>query len=285
MTSANNLKQITQNILDTSYKLYSDTSLISSSLFKAATALGAELPEVPQISFIVTQKEVQKNAPKETGNAIETIPEVKKAPFFRLPKKDHEKAPEKHLVGSQNTVNLEQESKLRLAEQHEQKINKIAKELPKELSYKPVNLQSEERGLVAPTSKQSETKISLEEKEAKLNSLQRQGPVKVENKEKIETKFEGTSLERQYSSQSKPGLNTTNLGTTNGSNEEINEIVNNPLNRLLSIVKERHSITSTQAAQSLNVSKELIEKWARILNQSSLVRIRYQLMGDMILEA
>ena len=109
--------------------------------------------------------------------------------------------------------------------------------------------------------------------------------MKVENKEKIETKFEGTSLERQYSSQSKPGLNTTNLGTTNGSNEEINEIVNNPLNRLLSIVKERHSITSTQAAQSLNVSKELIEKWARILNQSSLVRIRYQLMGDMILEA
>ena len=60
MTSANNLKQITQNILDTSYKLYSDTSLISSSLFKAATALGAELPEVPQISFIVTQKEAQK---------------------------------------------------------------------------------------------------------------------------------------------------------------------------------------------------------------------------------
>lgn len=61
-------------------------------------------------------------------------------------------------------------------------------------------------------------------------------------------------------------------------------MTNNPINQLLQLIKEKHSVTTSQAAQALNVSKELIDTWAKILSQSSLIRIKYQLMGDTILE-
>ncbi len=59
----------------------------------------------------------------------------------------------------------------------------------------------------------------------------------------------------------------------------------NPVSALLSLVKIKGSITISDAAAQLNVNRTLVEKWAKILNQSSLLRIKYQMVGDIIMEA
>ena len=59
----------------------------------------------------------------------------------------------------------------------------------------------------------------------------------------------------------------------------------NPISKLLDIVKTRHTLTVSEAANELHVDKALIETWAKILNRNSLLKLKYQLIGDMILEA
>ncbi len=60
---------------------------------------------------------------------------------------------------------------------------------------------------------------------------------------------------------------------------------NNPVSKLLGVVKTKRSVTISEAAKELGVNKDLIETWAKILNQNNLLKIRYQLVGDMILES
>ena len=81
------IKQVAQNILDTSYKLYSDVSLMNSSLFRAASALGIELPEIPQISLAATNEKMAATALKQASSAMEKLSEGKKVPLFGISKK------------------------------------------------------------------------------------------------------------------------------------------------------------------------------------------------------
>ncbi len=59
----------------------------------------------------------------------------------------------------------------------------------------------------------------------------------------------------------------------------------NPVSSLLSLVKSRKSITISEAASELKVPREYIEKWAKILQQNMLIRMKYELVGDAKLEA
>ncbi len=60
---------------------------------------------------------------------------------------------------------------------------------------------------------------------------------------------------------------------------------NNPVSNLLNMVKTKHSITIEEAAEALHVDRSLVETWAKLLNSNALLKIKYQLMGDTILEA
>ena len=286
------IKQVAQNILDTSYKLYSDVSLINSSLFRAASTLGVELPEIPQISLAATKEKITSETLKQASSAMEKLSEGKKVPLFGVSKKrgTQESEEEKQAI-LQPVIDIKEKDKNKV--ENEQKINKMANELVKGPNYKPGNIEVEEKPMVAQPAKKQETKISLQERETELNKLQVGKPTNIKVEEKTETEnispFEAVSLEKQANPQSelqKKIFETTNFGKLNGGKtEEVDEILNNPLSRLLTLVKEKHSVTSSQAAQALNVSKELVDKWAKILSQNSLIRIRYQLMGDTIFEA
>ncbi len=72
----------------------------------------------------------------------------------------------------------------------------------------------------------------------------------------------------------------------NGQKDKEQEISkNNPISKLLSLVKEKRSIKLGDAARELNVPREVAEIWAKILKESSLINIKYQFVGDIILEA
>jgi hypothetical protein len=58
-----------------------------------------------------------------------------------------------------------------------------------------------------------------------------------------------------------------------------------PVSALLNLVRAKGSISIGDAAEALHVDRTLVEKWAKILSQSSLLKIKYQLVGDMVMEA
>ncbi len=289
MDNGNNLKQVAQNILDASYKVYSDVSLINSSLFRAASSLGVELPEVPQINLAETKEKTAQSTLTHKVNQTENLSPGKRIPLFGIDKKlkQQQESTEKEVVVVHPVLKETQKTET----VREQKINKIAHELPSGQNYKPGEL-AEEKITVAQSGAKTETKVSMEEKEAKLNQIQSAMPSKInivnKENENVIQPLEAVSPKGELSSQSelqKKIFETTNFGKNVGKGiEDSNEILNNPLNKLLLLVKEKHSITTSQAAQSLNVSKDLIERWAKILSQNSLIRVKYQLMGDMILE-
>lgn len=295
MDNGNNLKHIAQNILDTSYKIYSDVSLINSSLFRAASSLGVELPEIPQISLAAGREPNTETALRQASSAMEKLSTGRKTPLFGISRKTvKEREKEEEEPTGMTAVKLSYKSGKMVAEQHEQKVNKMVSEVPAGQAPIQANLEEESRSMVASTSKPQETKVTLEEKEAKLNKLQTAMPSKVNVSNKEETQqispLESISPKDGLTPQSelqKKIFETTNFGKIAGvpKKEEPSEITNNPLNGLLILIKNKHSLTVTQAAQALNVNRELIEKWAKILSQNSLIRIRYQLMGDTILEA
>ena len=295
MDNESSLRQVAQNILDTSYKVYSDVSLINSSLFRAASSLGVELPEVPQISLAETREKANTGLVTNKVNQADKLSSGKRLSLFGIDKrvKQSKERTEKEAISQpvlKETQKLEtlHEGK---TNPHEGKTNKIAHELPSGPNYKPGNL-TEEKILVAQPVSKTETKVSMEEKETKLNQIQLAMPSKVNtvnNDNNLIRPTEAISTASEMSSQSEMQrkiFETTNFGRIPGKGIEgqVDEILNNPLNKLLLLVKEKHSVTTSQAAQSLNVTKDLIERWARILSQNSLIRVKYQLMGDMILE-
>ncbi len=335
----NKLKQAAQEILDTSYKLYSDVSLINSSLFKAASTLGVELPEIPQINLAMLSKkednslksklfrnnklfggnkvsEEEKKADnslnasnlsqaslsmlsKEDKNSSKDktkdnkISDMKKLFFNGLPKiKINNEEKENSAISKVSPLKKENISKEDITVK-EQRLNNIASQASKAKLSSEGSL-SNKMQVLSTSSKQQEKKVSMDEKEAKLNTIQEQMPSKVQKiQEKVESPevspFEEISFEKQFSPQSdlqKKMFETVNPNLeADQAAEEGDEIINNPINLLLKLVKEKRAVTLPQAAQTLNVSKDLIDTWAKILSQSSLIRIRYQLMGDTILEA
>ena len=59
----------------------------------------------------------------------------------------------------------------------------------------------------------------------------------------------------------------------------------NPVSTLLNLVKSRKDITISEAASEMKVPREYVEKWAKILQQNMLMKIKYEIVGDAKLEA
>jgi hypothetical protein len=66
---------------------------------------------------------------------------------------------------------------------------------------------------------------------------------------------------------------------------ELNVAQENPIDKMLSLVREHKSITLSEAAGILNVSRDQAEVWAKILNGEGLINLSYKFMGDALLEA
>ena len=87
MDNESSLRQVAQNILDTSYKVYSDVSLINSSLFRAASSLGVELPEVPQISLAETREKANAGLVTNKVNQADKLSPGKRLSLFGIDKR------------------------------------------------------------------------------------------------------------------------------------------------------------------------------------------------------
>ena len=66
---------------------------------------------------------------------------------------------------------------------------------------------------------------------------------------------------------------------------ELNVAQENPIDKMLSLVREHKSITLSETAGILNVSRDQAEAWAKILNGEGLINLSYKFMGDAVLEA
>jgi len=62
------------------------------------------------------------------------------------------------------------------------------------------------------------------------------------------------------------------------------EIVVTDVDKLLSIIKSHGEISSEETARMLNLKKETIEDWAKILAEKGLIEVEYPVVGSMILK-
>ncbi|MCL5009402.1 MAG: hypothetical protein M1433_00230 [Candidatus Parvarchaeota archaeon] len=101
-------------------------------------------------------------------------------------------------------------------------------------------------------------------------------PSSQEDTDKIVRRMEGYSFTQPENLENKESAN---------SEKETVMASNNPVSNLLNLVKTKHSITIGEAAATMNVNRTLVETWAKLLNSNALLKIKYQLVGDTILEA
>lgn len=59
----------------------------------------------------------------------------------------------------------------------------------------------------------------------------------------------------------------------------------NPIEALMALVKERQSISISEAAKTLNFDASLIETWAKLLNDNNKIKLEYKIIGNPILKA
>jgi hydroxymethylpyrimidine pyrophosphatase-like HAD family hydrolase len=61
-----------------------------------------------------------------------------------------------------------------------------------------------------------------------------------------------------------------------------NEIIKTNIDRFLSLVYEKGTITTNEISLNLNIPKETIEKWAEILDEEGQINLEYSKLGGMI---
>jgi response regulator of citrate/malate metabolism len=68
------------------------------------------------------------------------------------------------------------------------------------------------------------------------------------------------------------------------SKEKIKEKIETSIDNMLKLLEQKESISIEELAKELKVSEELIEEWAKILEEHQLVTIEYSLVGKPMLK-
>lgn len=249
-----NVVALYQEILDASYNVYGDVNRISSSMERVGSILGMQKSERVSIASAAMPQELPSPIPVEVKK-----PE---APILPPVKKEIKATPRPHGIGRQIEFPVEI-----------QNVPQVIGERPKPtVTRSPLSLKSIQKTAI-PTEELKENLPAVMTKETKPDLTATEARVK----EMAKTTFVSPALQKVE----KPMIEIP-VGSVVGATSTS---LSNPVSDLLNLVRTRGQLTVSDAADSLHVDKDLIEKWARILNQSSLLKLKYQLVGDIVLEA
>ena len=247
---ADNTVVLYKQILDASYNIYVDINNINSAMSRANSIMG--LPTGEALTLLPRAG----SATKQNGSFVPGNPVVQGTPT-------KEDGAAKSTIGY-HPIGRERDIKIEMQPLAAGLKAKKASEPVLPTSMHPVGeqkLPEVEMQKIAPMiqRRNTETLAQKEEEVSQMAKISLSGP-------KISTQMMSTNMESIQS-----------LG--------LSRSAANPVSALLSLVKTKGSITISDAAAQLNVNRTLVEKWAKILNQSSLLRIKYQMVGDTIMEA
>ena len=251
-----------KQILDASYDIYGDINGINTALFKAATTLGLKSVPIPTLAV-----QLQKQPP---------IEETMKIPLPTPAKSIPENVPSSAASGKNAGGNEKVESipistaieaPIEMQTQHvlEQKAQ------PKPLAPPP-----------KPLGKTPAAEIDITRLAPKFSAI----PQEKQTIARQEAEIKRLEQDKLSTETAMP-LNLTEIQPVQISQAEVSDggVSDNPVSNLLKLVKSKGSITISDAARLLGVRRDLVEQWSRILNKNSLLRLKYQLVGDTVMEA
>ncbi len=241
-----------KQILDASYNIYVDVNGINAAMARASSIMGLQQKPAPTLPSKTEEivKQTEPSAPARP--AVQSEPKKEETPAKRTQ--------EYHPIGRERDIQIEMQPgaaglKEKKAEGPKLSIN--AK------PFKPQKLPEVEMQKVELPRVVSPAKTETEEQKAariaEMEKIVIAGP-------KIQTPVTSINME-----------NVPQISIVR-SNENL-------VSSLLNLVKSKGSITISDAASQLHASRALVERWAKILSQSSLLRIKYQMIGDTVMEA
>lgn len=271
---ANETIALYKQILSTSYNVYGDLNNINYAISRANSVLGAPRVEIPTLGpapelrpsetpdlppeAALTQKPMQMKPP--TPTVINTGTQVAQTPNKAAEPK---KSVDLDVVGKEIYVPVGMQNRSASMQ------NTTPKPTPSPLSFKP--LQKAEVPVidykqlrVAEPTKQKET---LEQKQIKVATAE---AIAIDTP-KVAINMANSAMQPRTAPRPLEPVSVN--------------AITNPISDLLKLVKSKGSVTLSEAADNLHVSKDLVEKWSRILSQSSLIKIKYQMVGDITMEA
>ncbi len=241
-----------QKVLVASYDMYGDLNGINSAMVKIGAMLGTKRLETPSLGFAPSVK-----APQATGEPMRTVG----TGATQSIKPEEKASPERsHEIGKGVNPVIEMQTYVKPA------VDKPKLQAAPNVSeLKKVNLPvGEHKDLGYAVPPEAVKKESLAHMESRVSSMKAVA-VSTPLTQNIET----------------PMVEAPVVQST----EWANAGISNPLSDLLNLTKSRGSLTVSEAADTLHFDRSLIERWARILSDNSLLKLKYQLIGDMILEA
>ena len=259
-------KEIARTILDDSYSILSDLSKISKAVANSASSIGIVLPRIPSIEF-GEEEGAKEAAPAETGGVTQR----------------------KGILGGMMGRRTETANKA-----PKPKMTPLAKKviipvIPKTGTTLAAGEQKTGGGAVKPAhpalmpfGTAAGTKVKAEAPQT--------GAITVEGKTEGAAVKPHEMLQPATSTKTTPAMVATKPHLEEKSEVEkapgaIPTPTDNPISKLLTLVKARDSITLADASKEMNAPRELVEQWAKILSQNLLIKLKYQLVGDVILEA
>jgi hypothetical protein len=251
---------IYKQVLDASYDVYGDINRINAAILRATMALGLKSIPIPTLAG-----QSQKQPPAEETTKV-SLPTSPKLVYENVPIASSEKNKGKNEKVEHVPISAAIEVPIEMQARHSLEQQSKPKTITPTL--KPIGkTPAAEIDVAVPTSKFSANPTE------KQTSAQQEVEIKKLEQDKLSTETVMPS-------------NISEIQAVQIAPAEIsdNNLSDNPISNLLKLVKSKGSLTISDAAAILGVKRSLVEQWAKILNKNSLIRLKYQLVGDTIIE-
>ena len=268
------IKDAVQSVLNVSYNLYNDNSEIYSAISRLSSLIMSTVEPGEQIK----EKVIGKTAAGPLTSILGGTPH----PASKNPEAEEKQLRALEMSPTAQKKKTEEEPTKVMTSVLNEPVNKggdlSEKELQKLASLPMLGkLKEEEKEESEAMSMVAQPAIAQEEKKNVEEELNKE-------EEKLK-KVEQTAISppkpltpaKTAAAQENPTL-LTNINLEEAESK-------NPLVSMLKIIKARNSISLSDLSHELGYDKSLVERWAKVLSVSDLIRIKYPLVGEMILEA
>ncbi len=261
---AESIAETAKKILAVSYNIYDDLNSINTAFIRSGSIIGLQFQKAQLTNIDVSSS-------KKTGESLPVTSAVVTSagePVLKVKSSMQQEAANGELAPLQNAttpVVTMQDVKMREKPKgiKEEKVLPAPLQTPKTQETKPVAQPMAAATII------SEKKQTLALKEERMTNLEKSA----------------ISAPKSMRPKKLAPISTEIFQENPLTGTDVTVSMENPISKLLNIVKTRHTLTVSEAANELHVDKALIETWAKILNRNSLLKLKYQLIGDMILEA
>lgn len=279
-----------KQILDASYNVYGDLNKINSAMSRSGVILGRQVSEMPVLTGPPTQQPGVASVVKTPVAGTAIVKAVKESLLRKESEPPSKTSMKPVMLGEEKTWPTHTkapapEKKEILTPEKKSPVRQNVEEGYFEAQLQPHVAQSQQKRPepkpVLPTIARTKTPEVAMQPETEREVVKR-APETIEHRAERVVSLEKVSL----STPTKPVSFEMGPPVQQSAqqNVEATAMASNPVSALLALVREKGSLSISDAADALHVDKSLIEKWAKILNQSSLLKIKYQMIGDMVLE-